>query len=480
MPTGIRESDSVMKKIALLILGITMLMCLVACNNQQPSTGEDEGGVSVDVITVEDGYLVVNGVKTEYKVEIECSHDWQTVTTPPTCTEDGYDVMTCDVCEKSIRTNVVTGAHEFINTYITDSSYHWYKCINCDAVKNKDPHTVDDDGICTVCHIPVSSTPGVIYDISDDGTYAMVMAYTGSAKKIRIADTYEGLPVMTIYDRAFYENETITSIIIPDSVTSIGSYAFQHCSSLTSIVIPDSVTYIGYSAFSGSSLTSIVIPDSVTYIAPYAFFDSSLTSGVIGDSVTSIGSYAFSGCSRLTSVVIPDSVTFIGEGAFNRCSSLTSVVIGDSVTSISSSAFSGCSKLQFNEYENCKYLGSKDNPHFALIDVTAQKLSSYTIHKDTKVIANSAFNRCSSLTSIVIPDGVISIDISAFYGCSSLTEIVIPDSITSIGSSAFSYCSSLKDVYYTGSEEEWMAITIGTSNSNLTSAAIHYNYVPEN
>ena len=116
----------------------------------------------------------------------------------------------------------------------------------------------------------------------------------------------------------------LTSITIPNSVTSIGSEAFQSCSGLTSIEIPNSVTSIGDWAFNGcSGLTSIEIPNSVT----------------------SIGSGAFCGCSGLTSIEIPNSVTSILHHAFYGCSGLTSVTIPNSVKSIGSSVFKNCSKL---------------------------------------------------------------------------------------------------------------------------------------
>ena len=231
-----------------------------------------------------------------------------------------------------------------------------------------------------------------------------------------------------------------TSVIPADgSVTSIGDSAFFGCSSLTSIVIPDSVTSIGGDAFYGcSSLTGITIPDSVT----------------------SIGSFAFSGCSSLTGITIPDSVTSIGSQAFYGCSSLTSIAIPDSVTSIGGFAFYGCSSLtSILVAEGNKVYHSAGN---CLIE-TASK---------TLILG------CS--TSVIPVDGsVTSIENSAFDGCSSLTSIVIPDSVTSIGGGAFYGCDSLTTVYYTGTEEEWAAIEIGSLNDVLYRADIICNYTGE-
>ena len=133
---------------------------------------------------------------------------------------------------------------------------------------------------------------------------------------------------MTFISSSVFEDcGNLTSIFIPDSVTSIGDRAFHRCWNLTSIVIPDSVTSIGNSAFlSCSRLTSIVIPDSVTSVGGYAFCDcTSLASVVIPDSVTSIGGYAFNNCTSLSSIDIPNSVTSIGNGAFWGCKNIVAV-----------------------------------------------------------------------------------------------------------------------------------------------------------
>ena len=299
------------------------------------------------------------------------------------------------------------------------------------------------------------------------------------------------------------ENNEITDLVIPNSVTSIGSRAFEGCSGLTSVTIPNSVTSIGSSAFSGcSGLTSVTIPNSVTSIGISAFEScSSLTLVTIPNSVTSIGSSAFDGCSGLTSVTIPNSVTSIGNSAFDGCSGLTSVTIGNSVTSIGSMAFYGCSgltsvtignsvtsiggsaffdcsglkkvivpdiaawcEISFSGYAAnplyyAKHIFSDENTEITDLvipnSVTSigdyafdgcSGLTSVTIGNSVTSIGSSAFAYCSGLTSVTIPNSVTSIGGSAFYNCSGLTSVEIPNGVTSIGRSAFCVCSSLTSI----------------------------------
>ena len=195
-----------------------------------------------------------------------------------------------------------------------------------------------------------------------------------------------------------YNMSVLTSVMIPNSVTSIGSSAFRGCSSLTSVSIPEGVTSIAGFTFNGcSNLTSVTIPNSVTSIGAYAFFEcGNLTSITIPDGVTSIESVTFCGCSSLTSVMIPNSVTSIGSSAFQGCSSLTSVSIPEGVTSIGYCAFWGCSSLTF-----------------------------VAIPNGIKRIGDWAFAECSSLTSIELLTSLSSIGYETFRGCSKLTDIYV-------------------------------------------------------
>ena len=139
----------------------------------------------------------------------------------------------------------------------------------------------------------------------------------------------------------------LTSVNIPNSITTIGSGAFSGCSALTSVTIPNSVTTIGGLAFSNcSSLTSVTIPNSVTTIGGSAFSGcSALTSVNIPNSVTKIDNHTFEYCSALTSINIPNSVTAIEEDAFRDCTNLQKVNIGNSVKIIEMSAFNNCTSV---------------------------------------------------------------------------------------------------------------------------------------
>ena len=244
-----------------------------------------------------------------------------------------------------------------------------------------------------------------------------------------------------IADSAFFSSSSLTSVAIPNSVTSIGDDAFHGCTSLTSVTIPNSVTSIGNGAFySCDSLTSVTIGNGVTSIGDRVFYDcSSLTSITVDESNTAYKSidgnlYSKDGKTLIqyargktdTSFAIPDSVTSIGDDAFYSCDSLTSVTIGNSVTSIGDYVFYGC----------------------------------------------------SSLTSVTIGNNVTSIGDYVFACCYSLTSVTIGKNVTSIGNSAFYGCSSLTSIKYRGTQEQWGNISKGGAHIPY-SCVITYNYTGE-
>ena len=297
----------------------------------------------------------------------------------------------------------------------------------------------------------------------------------------------------TIPDWAFFNCTSLTSISFGKNVTRIGHEAFYNCSSLTSITIPENVSSIGYSAFQGcSKLTQVSIPSKVNDIgsAPFAYCsdlasievdannpafrsvegvlyrivgDLPVTyylvqcpSGKTGDldisnQATDVGDWAFAGCHSLTSVTISDSVGKIGLYAFAGCIRLTSMTIPSGVQTIFPGAFSDCSSLtsinvedgssKYASFDGVLYL----NTMSWLIQCPGGK-TNVTIRQDTIGLGGDAFRGCTSLTAIVIPEGVAEIGDGAFYGCTGLTSIAIPDAVRSLGTTVFLGCSNLTNV----------------------------------
>ena len=309
--------------------------------------------------------------------------------------------------------------------------------------------------------------------------------------------------VTSIGYSAFEDCTGLTSVTIGNGVTSIDKYAFGDCTGLTSIYYTgDVASWCGISGL-GTVMSSsrtlyiggkkvegdLIIPNSVTSIGSFAFRGcSGLTSVTIGNSVTSIGEYAFYGCSGLTSVTIGNSVTSIGDSAFSYCKELTSIYYAGDVAEWC--GINGHGDLMSST--RTLYIGGKKVEGDLVIPygVTSigggsffgcTELTSITIPNSVTYIGGSAFGGCRGLTNIIIPDSVTSLGYYAFGGCSKLTSITIPDSVTSIGERAFAWCtgltsvtigksvksigdgafevSGLTSIYYTGDVAGWCGIT---------------------
>ncbi|MBQ8290415.1 MAG: leucine-rich repeat protein [Clostridia bacterium] len=239
-----------------------------------------------------------------------------------------------------------------------------------------------------------------------------ITKYTGNESSIELPSEILGEPVTRIAPNAFENCTSLKSVTVPDSVTSIGDGAFGSCTSLTSVTIGSGVTSIGGSVFNGcSSLTNITIPNSVT----------------------SIANHAFDGCKSLVSVTIPDSVTYIGTSAFKGCTSLEKITLP-----FVGAGKDGSSNTHFGYIFGAPGYSSNEN-------YVPKSLKNVVI-TSTSAIAFSAFENCSSITSITIPNNTTSIGAYAFAGCKSLTSITIPDSVTNVGISAFKGCTSLEKI----------------------------------
>ena len=373
-----------------------------------------------------------------------------------------------------------------------DDGHQFMRIDEATFIINDLKYKYENGGLTVIGYDPVffTGTATVISKLIYNGRAMIVVGIGGGAFYDCSGLTSITIPnsVTSIGGSAFSGCTGLTSITIGNSVTSIGSYAFYGCTSLTSVTIPNSVTSISSYAFDGcTSLTSVTIPNSVTYIGSYAFdgctsltsiivesgntvFDSrnncnaivetatnTLVAGckntTIPNSVTSIGSSAFYRCSSLTSIIIPNSVTSIGNGAFSGCSSLTSVTIPESVTSIGSDAFYGC-YFKTDFFVNNSSLTSDNNWGATLCDEETS---------DGLVLKNNIVVRCRVwATSVTIPNSVTRIGEYAFDNCTSLTSITIPESITRIGRNAFYGCSSLT------------FITIGSSVTSIGNKAFAY------
>ena len=236
--------------------------------------------------------------------------------------------------------------------------------------------------------------------------------------KVIIPSFYNGKAVTLIEDKAFYWCRNLTSIEIPNSITSIGLYAFDSCRSLTEVNYLGTIDKWAEIEFASSSSNPV-------FYARQLKINGEAVTKIVLTTATKVSSYAFYNCISLTSAIIGDSVTLIDELAFIGCTSLTSVVIGDSITSIGRDAFFNCGSLQYNVDCGLNYLGNENNPYLYLIKANTDTTTA-DINVNCKLIAVIAFYKCTSLTSIEIPDSVNYICHSAFYGCSSLAEITLP------------------------------------------------------
>ncbi len=251
--------------------------------------------------------------------------------------------------------------------------------------------------------------------------------------------------VTSLGDAAFYSCTSLTNVTLPNGVTNIGGFAFANCTSLTGITVPGSVTSIGEGAFDNcTALTTLRIPDSVTSIGGGAFYSCiNLASVTLGNSVASLGGYAFYGCSRLTAVNFRGDAPSTGTSVFSDGSLATVYYLPG--TSGWGATFGGLPAALWNPPLPYNY--TIDGGTVTIIQYTgpdgAAAIPGTIEFLPVTRLGDNAFAWCTSLTNVTIPESVTSIGSGAFSACTSLTSITIPGSVTRIGDNAFYYCTRL-------------------------------------
>ena len=282
------------------------------------------------------------------------------------------------------------------------------------------------------------------------GSMPEIVSNTYSDGKVRMR--LKSAPT-EILERAFADQYNLKTIILPETVTTLGWSSFNECNNLESISLPDNLKVIGANAFSVcENLKEITIPDNVESIAEGAFAGcmslkrinskfaesdgrtiiinrtlvavafAGLTSYTVPEGVTRIGNSVFShfshmGSNMLKSIILPSSLVSIGNYAFQEAP-ITSIKIPDSVETIEAAAFCACGDL-----------------------------TTVTLPAGLKVIENNVFDICHSLSSIILPEGLERINSNAFSN-SALKTIIIPKKVRYIGSNAFNFCTSLESIYF--------------------------------
>lgn len=262
--------------------------------------------------------------------------------------------------------------------------------------------------------------------------------------------------ITSIGDGVFLSSNDLTNLTLSSKITSAGKYAFNNCSNLKDVsyyIYDDLATYIqkGHPAFyincgikyywNNQEITTLEIPTSVTSIGNHAFYCcNGLTSVDFPSNLLSIGDWAFNGCSGLTSVDLPSSITKMGECVFNNCENLSNVKLPSEITAISRCAFSYCSSLKNIELPTG--ITSIGENAFS----GCSNLQNINLPSGITTIGTGAFWDCINLTNVILPSALASIGDIAFVNCSNLASVTLSSNITSIGRSAFSDCKSLKNL----------------------------------
>lgn len=243
-----------------------------------------------------------------------------------------------------------------------------------------------------------------------------------------------------IGDRAFLGCKRLGRIDVPNGVSEIGESAFSGCESLQTAVLPQALTTIQKRTFDGCvSLVSVQLPAELIEIGSFAFLGCASLVGVqLPAGLIAIGSSAFENCASLAGIDLPEGLTTLGDSAFSGCAQINKFILPNSLTEIGDYVFSRCSLSDFNVYGGMQYIGSATNPYLYLYGMEDETLKSVTVHENCRFIGDHAFYY-ADVSTVLLPNGLLSIGGGALSECRYLTSIDIPSSVTNISDLAFAY-----------------------------------------
>ena len=340
--------------------------------------------------------------------------------------------------------------------------------LNCANLK-----TVVIEGDVIIAQNAFDGCASLEYEIYKGGKYMgnTLMGIQEGATVLEVKDGCESIP-----EHLLENNETVTKVILPASVTSIGYAAFQN-SAIEEIVISGKEFYFAARAFAYcSNLKTVTMPESTRYIGSYCFEDcvslesidlsglfTPMTDAVVLDSCV------FSGCTSLETVVMSENISKLYTHTFYKCTALQEINLPKNIIEIEAGCFAGCTSLKtvsmpgvtsLGDYffKNCTSLTSVSIPAITSLGagcfIGCSSLESIELPEAVSVLPESCFMNCTSLTSVSIP-GITTLGAGCFEGCTNLNSLVLPSALTLISNDCFNNCSDLEYLFYLGNYKQW-------------------------